>query len=69
MEKPKYTVEKPLQVWNDSTGERYEIGPDRDALDLVEIRSYDSDSKVAARIAMPQEVWEHLRQHKPEDKS
>lgn len=58
-----YSVERPLQVWNDKSGDRYEIGPDRDGLDLIEIRVYSADGKVLDRVSMPREVWNLLRDY------
>jgi len=37
---PTYSIDTVYQIWNDKTGERIEIGPDPDGLDLVEIRCY-----------------------------
>lgn len=46
------------EIWNNSTGEHYKIGPDRDGLDLVEVRSYTdvNSAKPAERMTMPREV-------------
>jgi hypothetical protein len=60
-ENTKYTVERPVQIWNDKTGERYEIGPDRDGIDLVELRFYDANGKCIQSFVMPPEVWEHMK--------
>lgn len=54
--KSKFSVEKMVQIWNDSTGERVEVGPDRDGLDMIEIRSVTSDGKVEARISFPKDL-------------
>ena len=49
----KYSTEMVMQVWNDDTGERVEIGPDRDSLGLVEIRSYEGrELNASIRIAV-----------------
>lgn len=50
-----YSLEKMFQIWNDRTGERIEIGPDRDGLDLIEIRFYAVDSKQPTFIIFNQE--------------
>jgi len=50
MNEKEYSIEYVLQVWNDKTGERLEVSPDRDGLGLVEIRSVTDDEKVGARI-------------------
>lgn len=47
-----YSLETSYQIWDDSTGERIEVSPDRDALGLVEIRSLTNDSKVASSIVL-----------------
>jgi len=54
-DKEKYSVEEIVQIWDNKTGERIEFGPDRDGLDLVEIRQYSDDSKVGARIVLTKE--------------
>lgn len=45
-----YRMEMLLEIWNDDSGEHLEVGEDRDGLDLVEIRAYDSNNKVEARM-------------------
>ena len=35
-----YTMETVKQIWDDDSGNRIEVGPDRDALGLIEIREY-----------------------------
>jgi hypothetical protein len=47
-----YSIEKIFQIWNDSNGTRIEVGPDRDGLDLVEIREIDSAGITTSRITM-----------------
>jgi len=47
-----YELEHMHEVWNNETGDRYEIGPDRDGLNLVEIRSKDREGKIDARVSM-----------------
>lgn len=51
----KYTVEILIQIWDDNSGCRLEVGPDRDGLDLVEIRGYSDDGKLSTSITMTQE--------------
>lgn len=62
-----YTEETLHQLWNDKTGERTEIGPDRDGLDLVEIRNVDSDGKVTQCVTLTAEsaAWIGRRLYKP----
>lgn len=50
-----YSLETSYQIWNESTGERIEVSPDRDALGLVEIRSLTDDSKVTSNIVINKE--------------
>lgn len=45
-----YTSETIRQIWNDETGERIEIAPDRDGLGLVEIRFVTDDGVVGQSI-------------------
>lgn len=52
----KYSMEKVYEIWNDETGERIDIGPDRDGLDLIEIRSVNGDGKIAARVSFAKEA-------------
>lgn len=47
-----YTLEHKFEIWNDKTGERIEIGPDRDGLDLIEIRNFSDDGQVGQSITM-----------------
>ena len=46
----KYSTEVVREIWNDDTGERVCVGPDRDGLDLLEIRQMTDDGKVGQRI-------------------
>lgn len=50
-----YSMETVIEIWDDKNGSHIEIGPDRDALDLVEIRSVTSDNKIEARICFDKE--------------
>lgn len=56
----KYSSETVKQVWNDDTGERIEVSPDRDSPGLVEIRQLDSFGKIEARITFQAEAVQHL---------
>lgn len=45
-----YTLENVARIWNDNTGEYIEVGPDNDALDLLdllEIQAYTNDKSLA----------------------
>lgn len=50
-----YSLETSYQIWNDSTGERIEVNPDRDALGSVEIRSITDDDKPEASVVLNKE--------------
>ena len=50
-----YAVEHVIQVWDDKHDNRVEVGPDRDGLDLVEIRQYDDAGKITQSISMTEE--------------
>jgi len=50
-----YTKERMYQVWDDKHGDRIEVGPDRDGLDLLEIRQYGDDGKLTASVTMTKE--------------
>lgn len=45
---PKYITELVREVWDVWAGTHVEIGPDRDGLDMVEIRKYDNDGELAS---------------------
>lgn len=45
-----YSIETVYRIWQDQTGHRIEIGPDRDGLNLIEVRFYTSDSKIEASV-------------------
>lgn len=51
----KFSLETVCKIWNDECGERLEVGPDRDGLGLLEIRSFTSDGKINASVTMPKE--------------
>jgi hypothetical protein len=51
-----YTVERYTKVWDDQHGCHISVGPDRDALDLVEIRYIDDQGKDIASFAIPKEM-------------
>ena len=42
----RYTTEIMRVIWDDTTGESIEVGPDRDSLKLVEIRYRSDDGKL-----------------------
>ena len=50
-----YTSEHVIQVWDDTHGDRIEVGPDRDGMQLVEIRSYNDENKAGDSITMTEE--------------
>jgi hypothetical protein len=50
-----FTSETVVQIWDDKDSTRIDVGPDRDGLDLVEIRQYDAQGVIASRITMPRE--------------
>lgn len=51
-----FSVENVVQIWNDKIGDRFEIGPDRDGLDMVELRFVDETGTITDRIAFPKEL-------------
>lgn len=51
-----HSVETVVQIFNDDTGDHVDVGPDRDAGDNVEIRSYDKNDKIGERITFTPEV-------------
>jgi hypothetical protein len=50
-----FTLEVLRQIWNDKTGDLVEVGPDRDGLDLVELRQKIDGGEEVVRISMPSE--------------
>lgn len=42
---PKFSLETVVRVYDDTSGDYLEIGPDMDALDLIEIRAYAAHDK------------------------
>lgn len=50
-----YSVEVVRQIWDDDDGEHFDVGPDRDGLNLVEIRCYNPDGKIVERLSCPAE--------------
>ena len=46
-----YSVETMREVWNDKHGDCVEVGPDRDALGMVEVRYRLDDGVIGARVA------------------
>lgn len=51
----RFSLEHLFELWDDDNGSRIEIGPDRDGLNLVEIREKDEKSNFIARITMTAE--------------
>jgi hypothetical protein len=60
MEDTEYTLETVHQIWNDKSGTRIEIGPDRDGLDLIEIRSYTDDGKIGQSVTFTEKEFRLL---------
>ena len=51
-----YSLEQMFEVWDDKSGERFEIGLDRDATEITEIRYRDELGKIGNRIRIPDEA-------------
>lgn len=43
------------EIWDDATGECIQVGPDRDGIDLIEIRSRDDTGHIAERMSFTKE--------------
>jgi hypothetical protein len=43
-------LEHLYEVWHNKEGWHIEIGPDRDGLDLIEIRRYNDSGKITDRL-------------------
>lgn len=52
----KYSLERLYEIWDDTTGECIQIGPDRDGLGLIELRLKDDTGKVATSVTMTVEL-------------
>lgn len=50
-----YEMETLYQIWHNGTGERIEVGLDRDGLGLIEIRSYNDLNKCDGRLTFTQD--------------
>ena len=50
-----FSMETKHEIWDDDHGSCVEVGPDRDGLDLVEIRQKDETGKIEARMSFPKE--------------
>lgn len=63
-----YSLEKVNQIWDNELGDRIEVGPDRDGLDLIEIRYVNPDGEVQQGITLRGEqvnmVIEALKDYK-----
>lgn len=51
-----YSLETLREVWDDRDGQHIEIGPDRDGLDMVELRDVAPDGKIDARMSFTVEA-------------
>lgn len=49
----KFSLETRREVWNDESGDRIDVGEDRDGLGLVELRSIDKGGRIENSLAMP----------------
>lgn len=61
MDEERLSLETVYQIWNDATGDRIELGPDRDGLDFFEIRTYTDDSKPGACVTLTRGQLEKLQ--------
>ena len=50
-----FTMETVREIWDDKHGSRVDVGPDRDGLNLVELRCVSDDGKMGDRIVMKPE--------------
>lgn len=49
---PKFSLEKVFRIYDDTTGDYLEIGPDMDALELVELRAYTNTGAIVQRFTI-----------------
>ena len=50
-----FSFETKFEIWNDDTGEHVEVGPDRDGIDMVEIRLENDKGKIDGRMSFDPE--------------
>lgn len=62
----RYSIEKLFQVWDNKTGERFEMGMDRDCLYLLEFRTYSKEGEIQDRYTLPTKVGRLLSDALPE---
>lgn len=51
----KFSKETTIEIWSDESGERVEVGSDRDSLELVELRDKDATGTVLNSMVFPPE--------------
>lgn len=51
-----WSKEHKFEIWHDKTGERFEIGNDRDGLDCMEIRYISDDGITRKGLIFPPEI-------------
>lgn len=51
----RYELEQVMEIWNNDTGEHIAVGPDRDGLDMIEIRYYTAGGIIEHRIMFAKE--------------
>lgn len=52
----KFTLETLREIHNDEDGSRYEVGPDRDGLDCVELRYRNLEGQFIERMTFPPDL-------------
>lgn len=52
----KFEMETMREIWTNGEVEHYEVGPDRDGLQLVEIRYREQGGKIGERMSFPPEL-------------
>ncbi len=55
MSEPKYNLELCRQIWNNRLGERIEVAPDKDCLDLVELVFVTKEGERTNHFTIPPE--------------
>ena len=50
-----YSMETMREIWDDKHGDCVEVGPDRDALGMVEIRYKTDDGAIGSRVSFQAE--------------
>lgn len=56
-----WETEHVTEIWNNDTGEHFEVGPDRDGTDQIEVRYYArAETESSVRVCIPVECGDQV---------